>query len=73
MRWHLLQTSWNPLEHEVTLMNKTKWFETLTHYDMESEVQDNNPNPLVISKTLEIAVIPYILEVRYLLNCNMSM
>lgn len=64
VRWHLLQAAWNPLEQEVTLINKTKWFETLTQYDMQSEVKEKDQHPLVISKTLEIAVVPLVVEVR---------
>ena len=63
VRWHLLQASWDPLEQEVTLINKTNWFQILAQYDMRSEVKEKDQNPLVISKTLEIAVIPYIVEV----------
>lgn len=66
VRWHLLQSSWNPLDHELTLITKSVWFQTLAHYDMHSQIQENNPDPLVISKTLEIAVVPYVLEVMTL-------
>lgn len=64
VRWHLLQAAWNPLEQEVTLINKTKWFETLAQYDVHSEVKEKDKNPLIISKTLEIAVVPVVVEVR---------
>lgn len=64
VRWNMLQASWNPLEHEATFLNKTKWFQTLTQYDMRSEgVSGAESNPLVISKTIEIAVLPYVVEV----------
>ncbi|XP_046650905.1 PAX3- and PAX7-binding protein 1-like [Daphnia pulicaria] len=63
VRWHLLQALWNPLEHEVTLINKTKWFQTITQYDMRSEIKEKNQNPLIISKTIELSVVPYVVEV----------
>ena len=66
VRCHLLQALWNPLEHEVTMMNKTKWFQTLTQYDMRSEIKEKNQHPLIISKTIEISVVPYIVEVNSL-------
>jgi hypothetical protein len=65
VRWHLLQALWNPLEHEVTLINKTKWFQTITQYDMRSEIKEKNQNPLIISKTIELSVVPYVVEVNY--------
>lgn len=63
VRWHLLQASWNPLEQEVTLINKSKWFQTLAQYDMRSEVKEKDQDPPVVSKTLEISVVPYVVEV----------
>lgn len=65
VRWHLLQALWNPLEHEVTMINKTKWFQTITQYDMRSEIKEKNQNPLIISKTIELSVVPYVVEVNY--------
>ena len=64
VRWHLLQVLWNPLEHEVTMINKTKWFQTLTQYDMRLEIKEKNQSPLIISKTVEISVVPYVAEVN---------
>ena len=64
VRWEMLQASWNPLEHESTFLNKTKWFQTLAQYDMRSEGEGSGEsNPLVISKTMEIAVLPFLVEV----------
>ena len=68
VRWHLLRITWNPLEHEVTILNKSAWFQTLAQYDLRSENENSGGskdsiNPLVISKTLEIAVLPYVVEV----------
>jgi len=68
VRWHLLRITWNPLEHEVTTLNKSAWFQTLAQYDLRSENENSGGSkdsihPLVISKTLEIAVLPYVVEV----------
>lgn len=63
VRWQLLQAAWNPLEQEVTLINKAKWFQTLAQFDVHSDVKEKDANPLIISKTMEISVVPLVVEV----------
>lgn len=67
VRHHLLQTPWNPLQHELAMLNKSKWFLTLTAYDMRSLNEDESERkdqpPLVISKTIELVILPYVIEV----------
>lgn len=71
VRVHLLQAAWNPLQHQVTSLKKSTWFQTLLHFDAscEERSQNKDANVLVISKTIEIAVVPYVTQVRFL-SCS---
>lgn len=67
VRWHLVKSSWNPLEAEATSVNKSSWFQLIAQHDMRSESSESKDhNPLVISKTIEVVLMPYIVEVTFL-------
>lgn len=72
VRHHLLLTPWNPLQHELTTLNKSNWFQTLSAYDVRSLKEDpsdrKDQSPPVISKTIELVVLPYVIEVTKNLN-----
>ena len=75
IRVQFLQAAWNPLEHEANFIKKSTWFQILTEYDLRSDVNyDSRPkevNNLVISKTIEMVVVPYIVEVFLFVQINL--
>jgi len=63
VRAAFLQSLWNPLEHEITRLKKSHWFQTLAQYDLDNSSSSKDSTFLTISKTVETVVIPYINQV----------
>ena len=60
IRAQFLEDAWNPLEHEMAYIKKSDWFQILVQYDLGSK----DSSLLVISKTIELSVVPFVTEVE---------